>query len=442
MKASPGSRSLLIRPTASPSRHEQTLAVTAYENQAVVAAATDGKASVEYWVRCLPHDFPQITWTPHAEAGAPTAGYYLLGTALPPFGASTYAFMLDRHGVPVWYTQQGGPYGSNAMFDVDNVIAGAISYFPLPGATFEVLALAPATTSYVGTGEPVDEHELRYLSNGDAVFISSPVQAGVDLTGLQVLLPDGGSETVNGPQDIIACNLVEVAPDGGLVWSWTGTAHFDPVLDTTWAQQSGAEYSVFHCNSIDVDPANDNLLVSARQMNSVFYIERATGKVLWKMGGAAASLDDAAYIGVADPFVCQHDARLISGWSETKKRGTGQVSVFDDQTGGAGPARAVIYDVSVALGDGGSPDAGVASVAWQYPGSAVVPEMGSFRISTDGSRVIGWGDDPNHGFTEVDALGHDVLDMAFTDGDVSYRAIKIPLSAFDLEVLRNSAGLP
>jgi hypothetical protein len=41
----------------------------------------------------------------------------------------------------------------------------------------------------------------------------------------------------------------------------------------------------FHCNSIDVEPATGNLLVSGRHMDSIFYIERSTGKILWKMGG-------------------------------------------------------------------------------------------------------------------------------------------------------------
>jgi hypothetical protein len=35
----------------------------------------------------------------------------------------------------------------------------------------------------------------------------------------------------------------------------------------------------FHCNSIHVDPANWNLLVSVRQMDSIFYVERSNGKV-------------------------------------------------------------------------------------------------------------------------------------------------------------------
>ncbi len=68
--------------------------------------------------------------------------------------------------------------------------------------------------------------------------------------------------------------------------------------------------------------------------------------------------------------------------------------------------------------------------------------MGSFRILPDGSHVIGWGLIPGQGFTEVDMEGHDLADLTFPDGNTTYRAIKVPLGTFDLESLRNTAGLP
>src|SRR4029077_6421080 len=109
---------------------------------------------------------------------------------------------------------------------------------------------------------------------------------------------------------------------------------------------------VYHCNSVDIDPANGNYLVSARHMDSVFYVEKTTGKVLWKMGGAKFSKDSATYVAVPDPFFRQHDGRLGPGWLPDCHGGTGQISVFDDETsvvrGGSMPgARGVIYDVVV-----------------------------------------------------------------------------------------------
>jgi len=71
---------------------------------------------------------------------------------------------------------------------------------------------------------------------------------------------------------------------------------------------------------------------------------------------------------------------------------------------------------------------------------------GGFRISADGSHTIGWGEsDPGPNglvFTEVDIHGNDLLDLISPNDSYSYRAVKVPLTAFDLGVLRKTAGQP
>ena len=214
----------------------------------------------------------------------------------------------------------------------------------------------------------------------------------------------------------------------------------------------GGTYAIgcdtYHCNAIDEDPANGNLLVSGREMDSVFYIEKATGKVLWKMGGAKQSLDKATYIPVESPFSGQHDGRLQPGFSTCSG---GQISLFDDQTfTPGGEARGVVYDVKLGPVDGGC-DGGEAGVAgaspvWQYATKGASSAEGSHRISSDGSRIIGWGLHGNFIFTEVDDAGHDLLDLYSTGGTgppmESYRAIKVPTTALDLNSMRRTAGAP
>lgn len=108
--------------------------------------------------------------------------------------------------------------------------------------------------------------------------------------------------------------------------------------------------------------------------------------------------------------------------------------MFDDQTGMVGPARAVIYSYDLT--------AGTATVVWQYLGTTTSQRMGSFRILSDGSRVIGWGACQNigRGFSEVDEDGNVLLNFGFLDGSRTYRAIKIPTSALDINLLRATAG--
>ncbi len=472
MTASSGSTSLLLQPTPSPSLPTQTISLSVNENQAVVAGATDGVATTEYWVRCLPHDFPRLLTTVH---GAVLPAYYLMGTLFT--GSKTpYAMVLDGNGVPVWYAAASG----SGVTCVDDVVSGSISFQPTkPPYPFEIDQLSPFATTYVHTADPsMDGHELRVLQNGHYLVFSIPIIGGVDLTGMSLPLPDGGGLALGKNSQIIDCKIDEFDPATGVVvWTWVGLDHLDPVRDSTMPELATNGYGVpydggvvdpFHCNSIDVDPANGNLLVSGRHMDSIFYVDRSTGEILWKMGGSIKK--GVANVAVSDPFLRQHDARLLPGFSTTCSGASGQVSVFDDETGfgylpPVAPARGVVYDVVVGNPEGGpipeggcgeagfvaGGDGGIASVAWQYKGEYTSRIMGSFRIA--GSRVIGWGQGigncwrtggcgPNLAFSVVDDAGNDLLDFAFTDGNVSYRAVPVPLAALDLEAMRHAAGLP
>jgi hypothetical protein len=375
--------------------------------------------------------------------------------------------VLDGNGVPVWYAR--APPGEGVA-NVDSLVPNALSFDLFASGTyatasFELQNLAPprATTHLAPAGTEVDLHELRLLNGNYLIFSLSP-KAGVDLTGLRAGLADGGIQTLGPGSTILDCSIVEFTSSGAVVSTWTFSDHFDPAKDSTFPQAVpgvGEEWiDTFHCNSIDIDPANGNLLVSARNMDSIFYVDWSSGAVLWKMGGSPYSYDGATYVSVDDPFFRQHDARLQPGWSQTRAGGSGQVSVFDDETKMAGPARAVTYDVVVGAGDGGADDEsgcedgstgdcaapGKATVAWQYKGPASSAGGGSFRVSDDGTSVIGWGAlllrTPGLAFTEVDVGGHVLLAFSFANDNSSYRAVKVPLAQFDLATLRHTAGLP
>jgi hypothetical protein len=462
MTAASGATSALVTPTPTTTAYASAQSVTfdVQENDAIVVVAKDETASNEYWVRCLPPDMRRWTWMPHPERGTPSPGYYLVGNLYPHIiayaDAAGYAMVLNGNGVPVWY-ERVIPDDLGAG-NVDSVAPGMINFMPTSSSTstgtFTIRGLDPPTTNSLplaaaASRYSTDFHELRLLPNGDYLMLGSFDTSGIDLTGLPVLMPNGTTQVWGADAVIQECAVLEFSPAGSLVWSWLGSDHFDPKEVSTIPYYDGSEVVVFHCNSIDVDPMNGNLLVSAREMGSIFYIEYPSGTVLWKMGGPNSSKDNAAYVSVSDPFSGQHDARLLPGWSSTCSGGTGQVSVFDDEYGTVGkPARGVVYDVVVGsgggmggCGGGGAP--GTATVAWQDKGLSNSQIMGSFRVAGDGSRIICWGEGgDSFVFSELDARGNDLLDFSYEDGDLSYRAIKVPLSTFDLGVLRRTAGLP
>jgi hypothetical protein len=464
MTASAGAESLRLQPTPSATLPKQTFSLDLTPNQALVVAATNGDATTEYWVRCVPPDFPQLEWDAYLDAGKPTPGYYLVDNMYLLPGESGYAIVLDRNGVPVWYQRvASGNYVSD--FDVLDG-GGGVSFIQYPkNDLFVVSQLSPEQTSFVRPdGVRLGEHEVRILPNGDYLGLASPTRPGFDLTGLRLNLNDGGKMEMGPDASIQDCQIVEFAPDGHVIWSWFASDHFDIVTDSVfpWPAPlvSGALVAdVFHCNSIDLDPANGNLLVSARDMDSVFYIDMTSKKVLWKMGGKPSTKDNAAYVPVPDAFHRQHDARLRPGWTETCSGGSGRVSMFDDESGLPTGARAVVYDVVVGPPDGGA-DCGVATdagptkdagppgatVYWQFTTTVNSNGMGSFRIYPDGSYLIGWGNRTagvRVTFTELDVNGHSMIDFLLDPvlGNTSYRAVKVPLSGFDLNELRSTAGV-
>jgi hypothetical protein len=459
VEASAGAGSMLVAPMTTGLMPSQTVPLTVNEDDAVVAIATDGVASTEYWVRCLPHDFPELQMVAHPEAGAPTPGYYLVGNASLESGAAGYAMVLNVDGVPVWYARAAAEVN-----DVDNLLPETISFCASPWEIRQLNPLvAPTYLPLLSQGQ----HELRMLKNGDYLLTTAPQVDGVNLTGLSLQLADGGLEALGPGSSMLDCDLVELDSSGNVVWRWMASSHLDPVSACTWhvsapglaLPDGGLVADPYHCNSIDVDPSNGNLLVSGRDMDSIFYVDRATDRILWKMGGDERTEDRATYVPVDDPFRRQHDARLRPSWTPTCSGGSGQITVFDDETSAKGVARAVVYDVHIEPGDGGTGGDGgsgadcgtnadggatAATRSWQYEQAVQSGGQGSFRILADGSRIIGWGGlvGVNLTFTELDPAGNDVLDFTFTSGELSYRAIKVPLTAFDIGVLRSTTALP
>ncbi len=399
------------------------------EDDALVLVATDGvTSSPEYWVRCLPPDFPRITFTLHPDAGTPTPGFYLTGNGTTNTGESNFAMLLNGQGTPIWYER--APLGG-----VANVLlqAGSITFFSGPNSAYGmdptamdfIQTLAPWHVRTVQAVEgPTDGHELQVLPNGDVLLFTYPQLPGIDLTGLATY----------GPNSTIAdCTIEEIDYSGALVWSWRATDHIDPVKESIIPLTNminGVEvYDVFHLNAIDVEPATGNLLVSSRALSAAMYVNKATGKIVWKLGGTAYSKDGAQLITVVgDPegaFSAQHDARF---------QPNGDISVFDDHSNLPGNARGVEYVLDLG--------ASTASVVWSFTGPIASEATGSFRRYDDGSNVIDWGVSPLNpsNFTEVDNAGHDVLDVAFGNHDTTYRAVKLPIEAFDVETLRVTAG--
>jgi hypothetical protein len=417
-----------------------TLSVTLGEGQAAVVRQGSGGQAVEYWIRCLPHDFPQLTITPGASP--PPAGWYLTGNiSTSSDGKSgTYAMILDRKGTPVWY--QAAPGGAiNVELLPGNNLAWAPSLGPgigsNPTGAFRLYQLDTQTVSSLRAAPnppaPIDPHELLQLSNGHRMVIATPITIK-DLSQFPNL-----SAAQN---RVVDCWIEELDSQGGLAWLWKASDHI-AVAETTRPQladyQGAKAADMYHCNSIDVQTPTGSVLISVRHTDSVYLIDKTNGHVIWKMGGGNATHEAGSQLLTMtnDPrggFYAQHDARFQSAT---------EVSLYDDESAPrTGPARGVQYAINTV--------AGTATLDWQYGPGGNAAATGSFRRYTTNladpvnqpDNLIGWGFRTNSGFDEVDAAGNLLMRMAFPHGELEYRVVKVGPSALDLNLLRSTAGLP
>jgi hypothetical protein len=435
MTAEAGGTVRVIAPFQTQPRPSRTLPLTLTGNQAVVVEGADaGGATAQYWIRCLPSDFPAITATPHPAAGEPTPGWYIAGNLVAPAGTGSYAVILDRHGTPVWYKRSPIGTANNVHAPRKNTVIFAaqpvrFGFSVDPNATFTEYTLDTGQVrNFKTVGVPTDFHDLQSLPNGNVLLMSYPFVSGVDLTGLPGDPPPGEDST------IADCVIQEVTPDGQLVWEWAASEHSDVVAENMQPTPINVNgtliYDVFHCNSIDVAPSGD-VLVSHRHLNALYLISRTTGNVVWKIGGKPSTPDGGTYLEITNDslaFFQQHDARLLPN---------GNLTVFDNQNIGGPPARGLEYALDV--------DAGTAEKVFEYlnPNARPSAATGSFRRYSDGHSVIGWGIDAIFSgavLTEIDADSDNVLDIAFTGPNSSYRGLKVPPPRLDVNVLRLTAG--
>ncbi len=402
-------------------------------DRAMVVTVSKGGSSEQYWVRCLPVDFPPLTVE---RPGQPTPGWYLVGLGFnAPAGTGKFAVILDERGVPVWYHRTSLP-----VIDVKRISSTSLAWTRLLGPAFgldptggyEIHGLdgtVPVTTVRT-EGIPTDHHDFQRLTNGNTVMVSYVPRSGVNAS---VLVKDTDGKAIGTNENVVDAVIQEIDPAGHSVWTWKSADHFD-VAETTFPVRFDTNndgttdaLDLVHLNSIDVAD-NGDLIVSFRHLDAVVRISRATQQTVWKLGGKPTTHDSGAMIlsFANDPlggFFRQHDARLLPN---------GHLTVFDNRTAKVGTAsRGAEYTLDLS--------AHTATLVWEYrkTDGQNTFGLGSARRQPDGSTVIGWGGlQPL--ITEVDAGGD--LTFQVTTLGMNYRSPKEPLGAFDRGTLRATAG--
>jgi hypothetical protein len=197
---------------------------------------------------------------------------------------------------------------------------------------------------------------------------------------------------------------------GLVVWEWHSYGHI-PLRDSYATPANSADYDAYHVNSIQLLGGN-RILVSARDTSAVYLLDRASGRILWKLGGKASSFR----LRRGARFYFQHDAQM---------RGPSEVSLFDDEAGPpfeAPASRALLLKLDLR-----HRTAGVVR-SYRRPGNHTLAQSeGSVQQLAGGNVFVGFG--ATQFFSEFSAGGKLLFDAGLPVDDGSYREYRFPWSA-------------
>ena len=386
-----------------------TTSVSLQPGQGFTIAVAPGQT---HYVRCIPADMPRWTFQ---RSGQPQAEWYTASPFLRtnfqplPSGVSSYEFLFDRNGVPVWWAKPELFASDFLVFPNGNVgsLRGDTNgkEHRLDGSLVRNIAPVGATT---------DSHELLQLSNGNYLITTMrTISSFTYCTQSNVSIWDNGAQ--------------EIAPDGSLVWSWWASDHIAlSEVPPGWCPHVSAgngQTDPFHINSLE--PDGDDVLMSFRHLDAVYSINKSTGNVEWKLGGTTRPesltvINDPMPAG--DTFRGQHDARVLSD---------GTVTVHDNglHIGAERPPRAVRFAIDA--------NAQTATLVEQKNDPTGIPTpfcCGNARKLAGGDWLMSWGS--TGAITELSPSGARIFKLTFDDGLFSYRSHPVPFGRLSRTALR------
>jgi hypothetical protein len=338
-----------------------------------------------------------------ARDARPSGGRYLFIGPAGVGGAQSGPMIVDNAGEPLWFRRAaGGSWPTN--FGVHTYRGEPVLIWwegrILTGYGFGEAVILDRSYREIArvkaaNGHHIDLHELTLTDRGTALFTCPPVTTPFDLSAI------GGVSSASVRESIF--QEVDIA-SGRLVREWRSLGHVDPAESYRAPTHS---FDYMHLNSIDVTP-DGNLLVSGRHTWALYKLDRASGEVMWRLGGKRTQFA----MGPGAQFAWQHDVRLPDARTLT---------VFDNGDDGRTKThRTRALELSV------DERARRVALSRAYVRSRPVDAtaMGSARRLGDGHMAVGWGSAPY--VTEFDADGAVLADLRIgTSSDQkSYRSLR------------------
>jgi hypothetical protein len=212
---------------------------------------------------------------------------------------------------------------------------------------------------------------------------------------------------------------------GLLLFEWHSTDHVSPAESYVPAPRARrGQWDYFHINSADED-AGGHLIVSGRNSWGIYKLDRATGNVIWRLGGKRSDFK----LGHGATTSWQHDARVYPD---------GTLTVYDNGAAAPGQAfRTRSRAVTLRL-DEAHKTATVVS-AFAHPRKLLTPSQGDVQRLPNGDEFVGYGSE--RWFSEYSPAGELLFDGRMSRGNTSYRAYRLPWSGRPADPPRIAASV-
>ena len=349
----------------------------------------------------VPDDFPHVRVSVNKETAD---GYIFINNWR---DDAPYNIIFDNDGSPVWYERQ---VRGDRRRDFKLQKNGTISMLTRSGG--ERHLNYDINFNLIGEYSPADpyssdEHEFQILEDGGYLMLG---RRNLDLDWSDVV--PGGRTNI----EVRETTLQEFTADGELIFNWPALEHFDPNDVFDYCERNEADpTSNFirfpHMNSIDID-YDGHILLSSRHISEVTKINRQTGEIIWRLGGANNQFEF-----VNDRlggFYMQHDFRSV---------GDNHYTLFDNgNLHSPKQSRAVEYVLDT--------DKMTATLVWEFPGpddkNYYTRYMGNAQRLPNGNTLINFVEENNPKAIEVTQEGEVVFEMNFVDGYDTYRTFRFP----------------
>lgn len=313
-----------------------------------------------------------------------------------------FQLITDNNGVPYFYRET-----PSRCLDFKVNKNGYITYFDASiSAYIEIDSTYRYRKTYQASfGHDTDNHDLLVMPNGHSWTI-----------GRDYITTDMSQyiECGNPHATVLHFVIEEKDPLGVVIWQWRTFDHFNVMDgDPNQVDFCNAVVNFAHINSVELDP-DGNVIISSRKLNEITKIDKATGEIIWHLGGVNNQFSI-----VDDPlngFTDQHMAREDEA---------GIVTVFDNGNYHQSPhSRGVRYAIDT-----------INMTATYLTGyddnspTVVTNPMGSMQTLSNGNVVVGWTQNPQGAcLTEYNPDGEKVLEMHQTTNTTlrSYRSFKYP----------------